>query len=137
MKRLKQLIIIATLVAALISCGRSSPPPPKLTIELSNLTLCQGWNTENEPISFPDTVPPGETSLCICGQLETNRGDVTLQISWYRDRSKLARNPQLFSNGLFLSCIEEEESFDSGDYIVRVIAGKTEIGRVEFIVGEE
>lgn len=128
-------MIIAVLVVALISCARSYPAP-KLTIELSDLTLCQGWDAE-EPIGFPNSTPSDETRICVCGHLETNQeGGIMLQTIWYWDRSQLLRNPQVFSNRLFLSCIGEDEGFEPGDYIARVIAGKREIGRVEFTVGE-
>jgi hypothetical protein len=138
MTLLKQSIIIATLVVALISCARSSPPPPKLTIELSNLTLCQGWNAETEPILYPDPVPSGETRLCICGQLETNRQwDIWLQVNWSRDGNRLLSNPQAFENGPFLTCIGKDEGFEPGNYVVTATVEKREVGRVEFIVGEE
>jgi len=137
MTLVKQSIIIAILVMALAFCACPSPAP-KLTIELSELTLCKGWNTTGEPITFPDTVSPDETRLCVCGHLDTNREKgIMLQLTWIRDRSRLLRNPQVFNNGPFLSCIENAEGFEPGDYVVIVVAGKTEIGRVEFVVGEE
>ena len=133
----KQSMVIVVLVIALISCARPASIP-ELTIELSDLTLCKGWNATGEPITFLDTVSSDETRLCICGHLETNRekGGM-LQIKWSRDGSRLLRNPQVFDNGLFLSCIEEAEGFESGNYVVTVTAEKREIGRVEFTVGED
>ena len=132
----RHFLVIVAFVVVPLSCARSAPPP-KLTIELSELTLCEGGNTTETPNTFPDIVLSSETRICICGHLETNRDKgITLQVIWTRDRNILLRNPQVFSNGPFQSCMENTEGFEAGNYVVTVLAGKIDIGRLEFIVGE-
>ncbi len=130
----KRSIVITILTMALVSCGCPFLVP-EIAVELSDLTLCQGWNAEGEPIVLPDAVPSDETRICVCGHLETS-SDVTLQAFWSRGRDILLTHRQVFSNGPFLSCIEEDEGFEPGNYRVNVVAGKRELGRVDFSVGE-
>jgi hypothetical protein len=108
----------------------------KTKAELSDLVLCRGWDADGIPIIFSDSVPTDETRICICGALETNK-DIWLQISWYRERNDLSSNRQVFSDGPFLSCIEQDTGFEPGDYAVSVIRTKTVMGLLEFSVSEE
>jgi len=135
MNSAKHSVAVAMLVLVLISCWCPFYVP-ELVLDLSDLTLCQGWNIDGNPIVLSDTVSPDEPRICVCGNLETNR-DVMLQVFWSHGREILLTHRQIFSNGPFLSCIEEDEGFESGSYRVNVIAGKKEIGRVDFSVCQE
>lgn len=108
---------------------------PKSKAELSNLTLCRGWDDGGNPITFPDVVPPAETRVCICGHLKSDRA-LYLQVSWSREGIVLLRNLQQFDAGPLSSCIEESEGFEPGHYGVSVLMGKTSLGLVDFTVGE-
>ncbi len=135
MINIKHFLVIVALVLVPLSCARSAPAP-KLTIELSELTLCKGWDVTGDPITFPDSVPSDETRICVCGRLEANYDKgLMLQTIWTRD-GILLRNPQVFNNGPFQSCMENTEGFEVGNYVVTIIAGKTDIGRLEFSIGE-
>lgn len=130
----KHAIVIATLVVTLAYCGCTFFTT-RTVAELSDLTLCRGWDAQGDPIVLSDPISPDETRICICGQLETNQ-DTLMLISWDRERSTILRNWQEFNDGPFLSCIENDEGFEPGDYGVSVIRAKTVMGLVEFSVGE-
>lgn len=122
------------MMALVLFCGCPFVAP-KATAELSNLTLCQGWDTEGSPIVLSDIVPPAETRVCICGHLETNR-EILLQIDWYRDGGSILLDRQVFDNGTLLHCVEDDNGFEAGVYTVVVVMGKQELGRVGFVVSE-
>ncbi|MCR4408411.1 MAG: hypothetical protein NUW24_16080 [Anaerolineae bacterium] len=131
----KHAIVIAALVVALAYCGCTFFTT-KTVAELSDLTLCRGWDAQGDPIVLSDPISPNETRICICGQLETNQ-DIMMQVFWSRERSILLTDRRVFSDGPFLSCIESDEGFEPGDYGVSVIRAKTVMGLVEFSVGEK
>jgi len=135
MNSAKYPVTIAMLVIVLTHCG-CPLLVPEIRAELSDLTLCQGWDAEGDLIVLPDVVPPDETRICVCGHLETN-SDLYLQVFWDRERSELLTHRQVFSDGPFLSCIEREEGFEPGNYGVSIIGTKTVMGLLEFSVGEE
>ncbi len=126
--------LIAILAMALVICGCPFVAP-KATAKLSNLTLCQGWDTSGNLIVLPDVVPPDETRICICGHLETNR-EILLQIDWYRDGGNVLLDRQVFDNGGLLHCVEDDSGFEAGVYTVVVVMGKQELGRVDFSIPE-
>jgi hypothetical protein len=132
MDSVKIFMVIAAGILLLTYCGCPLLVPEKI-VELSDLTLCKGWNTEGEPIVFPDAVPSDETRICICGHLDTNT-DLYLQISWGREGYSLLRDRQVFDDGPFLSCIEKHGGFESGNYKVAVLMTKKTLGLVEFQV---
>lgn len=135
MTHVKYSLVTAILVLALLSCN-CPLFVPEITIELSDLKLCRGWDVAGEPMVFSENPNPDDTRICICGHLETNVDDVYLQIFWSREKTNLLRHRQDFRNGPFLSCIEQDEGFEPGYYSAVVIAGKRELGRVDFTVGE-
>jgi hypothetical protein len=130
----KHFIVVVTLVLALARCGCPFFTT-RAVAQLSDLTLCQGLDDEEGPIDLPDPVPQGETHICACGHLETDR-DVYLQVFWGREETNLARDLSMFGDGPFLACIEREEGFEPGHYAVTVLSGKTQIARLEFSVDE-
>lgn len=127
------MVIAISIVVLVLSGCQLLVPKPELTAELSNLTLCQGWDDDGDPTALPDNVPSDETRICICGDLEANR-DVGLQVFWGKEGNSLLRDRRMFSNGPFLSCIEEAEGFEPGDYKVAVVMGKRTLGLLEFSV---
>jgi hypothetical protein len=134
MSSAKHFLVVATLVLTLTRCGC-----PFFTTwavaQLSDLTLCQGLDDEGSPIDLPDPVPHGETRICACGHLKTDR-DVYLQVLWGREETNLSSDLEMFGDGPFLACIEREEGFEPGHYAVTVLDGKTQIARLEFSVDE-
>jgi hypothetical protein len=126
---------IVALVILATSCGGSYVTQP-VEANLSDLTPCQGWDDDGRPLPLPDMISTDEARICVCGYLEANQ-DILLQVSWARDRSSLLRNQQVFSDGPFLSCIENDEGFKPGNYGVSVAMYKTILGFVEFSVGED
>lgn len=137
MNSAKRFTVIAIFVMALVFWGCSyiviNPEPD---IKLSDSTLCQGWDAEGNPILLHEIVSPDKTEICICGYLETDQ-DVYLQILWAREGSSLLERLLKFREGPFLSCIRSQEGFEPGDYGVAVVAGKTTLALIEFMVGQE
>lgn len=133
--RYRSLTSIGIITMGFVLCGCLLTAPTSKA-ELSNLTLCHGWDDVGNPIAFPDVVPPTETRLCVCGHLKSDRA-LYLQVSWSREGIVLSRNLQQFDSGPLLSCVEESEGFEPGHYGVSVLMGKTSLGLVYFTVGEE
>lgn len=126
------IVIALTLMLVLWGC---SLIVPEINAQLSDLTLCQGWDAADNAIALPDPIPSDETRICIRGHLETN-ADILLQITWARERKALLRHREVFGNGAFLSCIEQDGGFEPGGYGVSVMMGKEVLGLVEFTVNE-
>jgi hypothetical protein len=122
------------LVVFLVSCG-CPLIIPEIRAEMSDLVLCKGWDEKGDPIALLEPVLVDEAPLCVCGQLETNQ-DILLQITWARDRESLLEYREVFSNGPFLSCIENQE-LEPGNYGVSVMMTKKVLGFLEFSVGEQ
>lgn len=97
--------------------------------------ICQGWDAEENAIVLPDPVPPGETRICLCGNLEVNQ-DLYLQVFWDREGTSILIDKQVFSNGPFLACIEDDQGFKPGNYGVSVIMGKETLALIEFTIGD-
>ena len=135
MKRYHSVVATICALSTLYGCSIFSPSPlPRA--ELSNVTLCRGWDTEGEPIVLPKVVPPSEERICICGHIETNM-DMYLQVLWSQNNTRLPAQGQVFTSGPFLNCIEEDNGFEPGLYGVDVLMGKTDLVHVGFSVGEE
>ena len=125
------IVAVTSLIIALCACPFFTTPA---VAELSDLTICRGWDAEENAIVLPDPVPPDETRICICGDFEANQ-DLYLQVFWYRERTNILSDKQVFSNGPFLACIEDDRGFEPGNYGVSVIMGKVTLALVEFTVG--
>jgi hypothetical protein len=135
MNSAKHFVVVATLVLALARCGCPFFTPV-VEAEVSELTLCRGRDGDGNPIDLPDPVPQGETHICVCGHVETNV-DLYLHVLWYRDGTPIAENLQMFNNGPFTSCIENEEGFEPGDYTMIIMRVKKPWASVEFSVAQE
>jgi hypothetical protein len=127
-----QIAVMLCVTLVLSGCLHSSP----LTeVRLSDVTLCQGWDSKGVPVALPNVVPPTEERICICGHLETNT-DVYLQVFWVGGGEVLLRDRRFFGSEPFLSCIEQTDGFEPGDdYGVEVVAGKIDLARIDFSVG--
>jgi hypothetical protein len=139
MNATKPPMVIAAIIAITAMLLTSCECPllvPEIAVELSDLTLCQEWDIEGEPVVLPDVIPPDETQVCICGHLETNH-DVLLQVIWAGRGDILLAHRQVFVSGPLLSCIGREEGFEPGSYRVTVLMGKTDLGHLDFSVDEE
>jgi len=134
MKPAKHSTIIITLALTLVLWG-CFLIVPEINAQLSDLTLCRGWDAAGNAIALPDPVPSDETRICICGHLETN-ADILLEVSWDRERNTLLRQREVFGNGAFLSCIEQDDGFEPGGYGVSVMMAKEVLGLLEFTVSE-
>jgi hypothetical protein len=127
----KHRIIVAILGLLLISCQEPVDSSPE--VELSGLTVCQGWETQGDPILFPvpGVVPSGTTRICACGQLQTDT-TVYLQMLWWQGNTPLPPQVQAFGQGQFTGCIEQDSGFEPDTYLVSVHVGKTVLGRLSF-----
>jgi hypothetical protein len=134
MSSAKHPVVIAIFVMVLTYCGCPFFTP-NVEAEISELTLCQDWDDDGNPVVLPDVVPPDETRICVCGHIETNV-DLYLHVLWYRDGTSIAENLQMFNNGPFTSCIENEEGFEPGDYTMVIMRVKKPWASVEFSVAE-
>jgi hypothetical protein len=101
------------------------------------MSLCKRQTVEGDSIILQQPVPPNETRICICGHLEKNWDrDITLQVVWSYERERLQRDVREFGDGPLISCVEQEDGFEAGEYYVFVVAYKTVIGDMDFVVGE-
>ena len=126
------IVAVTSLIIALCACPFFTTPA---VAELSDLTICRGWDAEGNTIALPDPVPSGETRICICGDFEANQ-DLYLQVNWDRERTNILRDRQVFSDGPFLACVEDAQGFGPGNYGVSVVMGKETLALIEFTVAD-
>ena len=127
------LLSVSVLTLASIGCAFFITP---VEANLSDSILCRGWDTDGQAIVLADSVPPTETRICACGYLQTNQS-IWIQTRWSREGEEddLLVHRQMYDSGPFLTCIEQDEDFERGNYWVTVTVGKTVVAFLEFSVG--
>ena len=132
-------LVAGLVILILVSFGCSEVTTPQL-VQLENFTLCQGRNEEGLPLELESPVPANEEGICVCGDFVMSRSHY-MQIIWIRERDVLGservqRDLRSYRSGPFLSCLESDGEYDTGDYTVVAILEKTTLGTVEFTVTE-
>ncbi|MCP4543490.1 MAG: hypothetical protein GY832_40780 [Chloroflexi bacterium] len=125
--------LIITVFVILIVCSGCSLLTTRTEAQLSDLTLCRGWDADGKPVVLPNVIPGNETYICICGEFETNQ-EILLQTIWL-GRTKFAQR-QVWDSGPFLSCVEDG-ILEPGQYRVYVLRTKKELGSIDFSISEE
>lgn len=117
----------------LVLCGcPSCAPSPDFSAELSDLVLCEGWDDDRAPLVLRSPIPAGIERICVCGYLETDSAPY-LQVIWL-DSDGFQTTGRPYVAGRFLSCLERKGGFEPDHYRVAVVAGKEDLGSLDFTV---